>query len=67
METSNHKARSAPSLSVLEPKTRIYFGIFVVYESTFTMAENPEGGAAQESGGYDYKRLHSYPLIRVSR
>ncbi len=30
------------------------------------MAENPEGGAAQESGGYDYKRLHSYPLIRVS-
>lgn len=31
------------------------------------MAENPEGGAAQESGGYDYKRLHSYPLIRVSR
>ena len=30
------------------------------------MAENQEGGTAQESGGYDYKRLHSYPLIRVS-
>ena len=30
------------------------------------MAENPEGGVAQETGGYDYKRLHSYPLIRVS-
>ena len=31
------------------------------------MTENPEGGTSQESGGYDYKRLHSYPLIRVSR
>ena len=30
------------------------------------MAENPESGVAQETGGYDYKRLHSYPLIRVS-
>lgn len=30
------------------------------------MAETAEGGGAQEAGGYDYKRLHSYPLIRVS-
>lgn len=30
------------------------------------MAETSEGGGAQDSGGYDYKRLHSYPLIRVS-
>ena len=30
------------------------------------MSENPEAGAAQDSSGYDYKRLHSYPLIRVS-
>ena len=30
------------------------------------MTENPESGVAQETGGYDYKRLHSYPLIRVS-
>lgn len=39
--------------------------ITVGQQSADTMAENPEGGAAQESGGYDYKRLHSYPLIRV--
>lgn len=40
--------------------------ITVGQQSADTMAENPEGGAAQESGGYDYKRLHSYPLIRYS-
>lgn len=31
------------------------------------MGETVEGAAAgTESGGYDYKRLHSYPLIRHS-
>ena len=29
------------------------------------MAENTEGGAAQTSDAYDYKRLHSFPLIKV--
>lgn len=47
-------------------KNCTHFSIFVVYLSAYTMAENQEGGTAQESGGYDYKRLHSYPLIRVS-
>eukprot|EP00794_Sanderia_malayensis_P008801 gene8801-9742_t len=30
------------------------------------MAETQETGETTQGGGYDYKRLHSYPLIRYS-
>lgn len=61
------RVKSQPtSIFVWVDKNRTHFSIFVEYLRTYTMAENQEGGTAQESGGYDYKRLHSYPLIRVS-
>ena len=30
------------------------------------MAETHESAEAKDGGGYDYKRLHSYPLVRVN-
>ena len=66
METSNTIKIARRHLCLFWSKRNGFF-YFVVWQSTYTMAENPEGGASQESGGYDYKRLHSYPLIRVSR
>ena len=61
------RVKSQPtSIFVCVGKNCTHFSIFVEYLRTYTMTENQEGGTAQESGGYDYKRLHSYPLIRVS-
>ena len=39
---------------------------FYVTRFQANMTENPEGGGAQTSDAYDYKRLHSFPLIKVS-
>ena len=30
------------------------------------MLETNENAESKDGGGYDYKRLHSYPLVRVN-